>query len=64
MDVIVKLTVSNRIYGFYRDAARNVAGSSAEEIMSDALSAYAGLISQEMAKELWRDGDFPGDTAG
>lgn len=51
MDVLIKLTVPNYIYRFYSDASCHVAGSSAEDIMSDALSAYAGLISKEIAGE-------------
>ena len=51
MDVLIKLTVPNYIYRFYRDASRHVAGQSAEQIMADALSAYAGLLSSEVAKE-------------
>ncbi len=51
MDVYIKLTVPNYIYRFYRDAARHVAGSCAEDIMADALCAYAGLLNDEIAKQ-------------
>ena len=47
MDIIVKLTVPNYIYSFYRDASRNIRGSSPEAVMSDVLAAYAGLISKK-----------------
>jgi len=50
MDVYIKLTVPNYIYRFYRDASLHVAGSSPEDIMSDALCAYAGLLNEDVAK--------------
>jgi len=50
MDVLVKLTVPNYIYRFYQQASAYVADCSAEDIMSDALSAYAGLLSEDVAK--------------
>ena len=50
MDIIVKLTVPNYIYRFYRDASQYVANGTAEEVMADALSAYAGMLSDEIAK--------------
>ena len=51
MKVLVKLTVPNYIYRFYRNASLHVAGRTPEEIMADALSAYAGLLSEEVARE-------------
>lgn len=51
MDVIIKLTVPNYIYRFYKDASQHVADSSAEEIMSDALCAYAGLLNEEISRQ-------------
>lgn len=51
MDVLIKLTVPNYVYRFYRDASCHIAGSSTEDVMSDALSAYAGLLSDDIAKE-------------
>ena len=51
MDVYIKLTVPNYIYRFYRDASQHVAGSCAENIMADALCAYAGLLNEEIAKQ-------------
>ena len=51
MDMLIKLTVPNYIYRFYRDASRHVAGSSTEEIMADALCAYAGLLNGDMDKQ-------------
>ena len=52
MDMLIKITVPSYIYRFYNDASRHVAGSSAEEIMSDALCAYAGMLNEEVAKQL------------
>ena len=51
MDVLIKLTVPNYVYRFYEGASQHVAGGSAEDIMSDALSAYAGLLSEDIAKK-------------
>ena len=51
MDVLVKLTVPNYIYQFYRQASAHIASSCPEEIMSDALCAYASLLSEEVAKK-------------
>ena len=45
MDVLVKLTIPNTVYHFYKRASEHVAGCTPEDIMSDALSAYAGMIS-------------------
>ncbi len=54
MKVIVKLTVPNIVYRFYRDASRNIAGSTPENLMSDSLTAYASLLSKSIAeKNLW-----------
>ena len=55
MDVLVRLTVPHYIYKFYANASRHVADSSTEDIMADALSAYAGLLSEDIAKE-WERG--------
>jgi len=52
MDMLIRLTVPNYIYRFYRDASQHVAGSSAEDIMADALCAYAGLLNEEVARQL------------
>lgn len=62
MDVLIKLTVPNYIYRFYRDASQHIAGCSTEKVMADALSAYAGLLSQDIAKE--RSSDDPDDSDG
>ena len=51
MDVIIKLTVPNIIYRFYQEASCHIADSSPEKIMSDALCAYAGLLSRDVAEK-------------
>ena len=51
MDVIVKLTVPNYIYRFYRNSAQYICGSTPEAVMADALSAYAGMLSPEVARQ-------------
>ena len=51
MNILVRLTVPNHIYKFYTNAAKHIANSTTEDIMADVLSAYAGLISKEIAKE-------------
>ena len=51
MDILVRLTVPNYIYRFYRDASLHIAGSTAEDVMADALSAYAVMLSEAVAKE-------------
>lgn len=51
MDVYIKLTVPGYIYRFYQDASRHVAQSCPEDIMADALCAYAGLLNKEIAKQ-------------
>ena len=51
MDILIKLTVPNYVYRFYKDASRHVAGSTPEKLMADALSAYAGLLSKDIARQ-------------
>ena len=51
MDILVKLTVPNYIYRFYEQASSHIADGSQEDIMSDALCAYAGLLDKEMEKQ-------------
>jgi len=52
MDMLIKLTVPGYIYRFYHDASRHVAGCSTEDIMADALCAYAGLINDDIGRRL------------
>ena len=51
MDIIVKLALPDHIYRFYRNSAQYICGSSAETVMADALAAYAGLLSPEIARQ-------------
>ena len=51
MDVLVRLSVPNYIYRFYRDAAQYIAGCTPEKVMADALSNYAVMLSEDVAKE-------------
>ena len=51
MNVYIRLTVPGYIYRFYHDASQHVAGSSTEDIMADALCAYAGLLNEEISKK-------------
>ena len=52
MDVLVKLTVPNCVFQFYQQAASHIAQGSPEQIMSDALSAYAGMLSRDISAQL------------
>ena len=51
MDVLVRLTVPNYVYRFYKTASEHIAKCTAEDIMADALSAYAGMLSEEVSRE-------------
>lgn len=48
MDVLVKVTLPGDIYRFYAGASAYIAGSSPEELLSDALTAYAELLSPRL----------------
>ena len=60
MDVLIKLTVPGYIYRFYHDASQHVAECCAEDIMADALCAYAGLLNDDIAK-LLKQAAFPSE---
>lgn len=45
MNVLANIRVPEQVYRFYQKASRHVANASAEDIMADALSAYARLLS-------------------
>lgn len=51
MNITVKINLPDYIYRFYKNASTCVAGSSPEQLMADALSGYAGMLSKEVAKE-------------
>ncbi len=48
MDVIVRLTLPNDIYRFYRSVSPHISGATPESVMADALCAYAGMLSRDM----------------
>lgn len=52
MDIPAKITVPDYIYRFYADASRCISGRTAEDVMADALTAYAGLLSREIARKV------------
>lgn len=47
MEIMVRLTVPQSIYNFYHRASAFVADSSPEQLMADALTVYAGMLTQE-----------------
>lgn len=51
MDIPAKITVPEYIYRFYADASRCIHGSTAEDVMADALTAYAGMLSRDIARQ-------------
>ena len=51
MDIPAKIKVPEYVYRFYRNAAQNVAGLTTEQIMADALSAYAAVLSDAVKKD-------------
>ena len=61
MDILVKVSVPNFIYRFYKQASDHIADGTAEDIMSDALCAYAGLINEDVAKQLHAIRDTEGE---
>ena len=52
MDILVRVSVPNFIYRFYQQASDHIVNGCAEDIMSDALCAYAALLSEHIAKQL------------
>ena len=64
MDILIKLTVPNYVYRFYRDASQHIAGSSAETVMADALCAYAGLLNEEVARQRNQANPEDGEAEG
>lgn len=52
MDIAAKITIPDYIYRFYADASRCIHGRTAEDVMADALTAYAGLLSREIAQRM------------
>lgn len=50
MDMPITIKVPDYVYQFYRQAAENIADRNTEQIMADALSAYAALLNEDMMK--------------
>lgn len=50
MEIAAKITVPDYIYRFYADASRCIHGRTPEDVMADALTAYAGMLSDEIAR--------------
>ena len=51
MNVTIKVNIPDYIYRFYNGASQYIAECSPEKLMADALSAYAGMLSKDIAKE-------------
>ena len=51
MDKLIKITVPNYVYRFYADASAHILDCTAEDLMADALAAYAGLLSDRVSRE-------------
>ena len=60
MDILVKISVPSYIYRFYHQAAQHIAEGTPEQIMSDTLSAYAGMLSKDIAKQ--RENEVENDS--
>ena len=50
MEIAAKITVPDYIYRFYADASQCIHGRTPEDVMADALAAYAGMLSDEIAR--------------
>ena len=51
MEIAAHITVPEYVYRFYADASSCILERSPEEVMADALAAYAGMLSAEIAKQ-------------
>lgn len=56
MEISARITLPEYIYQFYADASRCIHGRTAEQVMADALTAYAGLLSPEIARKTGPEG--------
>lgn len=50
MEITAKISLPDYIYQFYADASRCVHGRTPEDVMADALTAYAGMLSREISR--------------
>lgn len=60
MDIPAKINVPDYVYRFYSHAADNIAGCTTEQLMADALSAYAALLNEDVMKD--RNAAIEADT--
>lgn len=51
MNIPATVHLPDYIYSFYANASRCILGSTPETVMSDALTAYAGLLCQQIARQ-------------
>ena len=51
MEIPATLSIPDYIYSFYADASRCIRGRTPEDVMADALTAYAGMLSADIAKK-------------
>ena len=51
MDIPTWIPVPENIYNFYQKAAKHIANQTTEQIMADALSAYAAILSKDIRKD-------------
>lgn len=49
MDIIARITMPDYIYRFYADASHCIQGHTPEDVMADALAAYAAMLSSQIA---------------
>lgn len=52
MDIMVRITLPQSVYNFYHRASAFVVDSSPEQVMADALTAYAGMLTQDKSAPL------------
>ena len=50
METCTNISVPDFIYRFYAEASQCIQGSTPEDVMADALTAYAGMLSPEIAR--------------
>ena len=50
MDIPATIQVPEYVYRFYQSAAKNIANQTTEQLMADALSAYASILSDSVMK--------------
>ena len=51
MEIPATIHLPDYIYSFYANASRCIQSSTPETAMADALTAYAGMLSQQIARQ-------------